>query len=52
MVILDVKILAKGSEVGIKLGNPRPITDTNETEANAPAHPASVTKPTPPKRKY
>jgi hypothetical protein len=32
MVILDIKILALGTEVGFKLGNPRPITGGAEAE--------------------
>jgi hypothetical protein len=36
MVILDVKILASGSEVGFRLGNPKPITDGAEAETTGP----------------
>lgn len=32
MVILDVKILALGTEVGFKIGNPKPITEGTEVE--------------------
>jgi hypothetical protein len=34
MVILDVKILALGTEVGFKIGNPKPITEGSEAESS------------------
>ena len=44
MAILDMKILAVGSEVGNRIGNPRPITETRTTalpEIAAVAGPSS-----------
>jgi hypothetical protein len=32
MVILDINILALGTEIGFKIGNPRPITGGAEAE--------------------
>ena len=51
MVILDVKVLVVGSEVGFKIGNPRPITESNETESSGPARQTPAARPNPPKRK-
>jgi len=48
MVILDVKILAAGTEVGFKIGNPKPIT---EAENSGPKQPSS-SGPVQQKRKY
>jgi hypothetical protein len=39
MVILDVKILALGTEVGFKIGNPKPITEGAEAETSGPKQP-------------
>jgi hypothetical protein len=50
MVILDVKILASGSEVGFRLGNPKPITDGAETETTGPQQ-AVLNRTAQPKRK-
>jgi hypothetical protein len=36
MVILDVKILASGTEVGFKLGNPKPISEGGDAETTGP----------------
>jgi hypothetical protein len=41
MVILDVNILASGTEVGFRLGNPKPITEGTEAETAGPQHAAS-----------
>jgi hypothetical protein len=49
MVILDVKILASGSEVGFKIGNPKPITDGTEAETTGPQQ--AVPNRVQPKRK-
>lgn len=36
MVILDVKILASGNEVGFRIGDPKPITEGTEAETTGP----------------
>ncbi|PSN38056.1 Replication protein A 70 kDa DNA-binding subunit [Blattella germanica] len=36
MVILDVKVLALGTEVGFKIGNPKPITEAGDSESSGP----------------
>jgi hypothetical protein len=50
MVILDVNILASGSEVGFRLGNPKPITEGAEPETAGAQH-AGSSRTVQPRRK-
>jgi hypothetical protein len=50
MVILDVNILASGTEVGFRLGNPKPITEGAEPETSGAQH-AAPSKTVQPRRK-
>ncbi|XP_063228748.1 replication protein A 70 kDa DNA-binding subunit [Bacillus rossius redtenbacheri] len=52
MIILDLTVLTPGSEVGTKLGNPIPFTDTSAATTPAPsgARPAQARTPTAPTR--
>lgn len=49
MVILDITILAPGSQVGKKIGNPQTLTDESLTSKAAapPMQPAPKPAPTP-----
>jgi hypothetical protein len=50
MVILDVNILASGTEVGFRLGNPKPVTDGAEAETAGPQQ-AAPNRTVQPRRK-
>lgn len=46
MVILGVQVLKHGSEVGMRIGNPVQLSDTQQQNNSAPAAPIQVMKPT------